>query len=188
MIDIRKFIQNLGDGAATYFDVKEPTIKRWIKTGNVPIKIAQKIFAAHEAMEKSVATPPPLPPPAMAQTPLDNLDPITHLPKNIDRRLPEIVPMAGQKLPDTIEMSPTEQSFGNNFTRPGRVSSRPMPPMKIREEGGQKVVYQENTPALADRVDAEGKPIAPTLPPSIANQGWNEPKPETPAPESVSKP
>src|SRR5256885_12462004 len=122
MIDIREFIKNLGDSAPAYFDTKPETIKRWVKTGNVPIKVAQKIYAAAEAVGKSApvtATPTPA---AFAPTPEDNLDPFTHLPRNMDKRLPEIQVMAGGRLPDTMEMSPTEQSFGNNLTRPGRVN------------------------------------------------------------------
>ncbi len=171
MIDIREFIKNLGDSAPAYFDTKPETIKRWVKTGNVPIKVAQKIYAAAEAVGKSAAPAPAPAVPVIAPTPEDNIDPFTHLPRNIDKRLPEIQVMAGGRLPDTIEMNPNEQSFGNNLTRPGRVNIKPLPPMKIREEGGQKIAYVDTSPKT---------PTA--IPPSIGGgTDWATAKPNEPA-------
>lgn len=175
MIDIRQFIRNLGDDAPAYFDVKPETIKRWIKTGNVPIKVAQKIYAGAQAMEKQQAPPQTMQEqPQVAQDPA--VDPLTHLPVNIDRSYTGMPPMGG-KLPDTIEISPTEQSFGNNMTRPGRISSAPMPPMKLRDEGGQKVAYVDNVPKA---------PIV--LPPTIANAGWADQGNPLPAPKKALNP
>ena len=75
-------------------------------------------------------------------------------------------------------MNPTEQCFGNNFTRPGRVSVAPSPPMKLRDEGGVKVAYVDN------------EPKAPTvLPPSIPNEKWigkSEPLPAPRKTEGIS--
>src|SRR5256885_13002175 len=121
MIDIRAFIRNLGDAAPAYFDVKPETIARWTKTGNVPIRVAQKIFAAAEAITKSQPAAPISVP--QVNIPMElGVDPMTHLPTNIDKTLPNIAPMGGQGLPAVIETNPVEQSFGNNFTRPGRAA------------------------------------------------------------------
>jgi hypothetical protein len=145
MIDVREFIRNLGDQAPDFFDTTDKTIQRWVKTGNIPIKAAQKVYAAYEA-SKAVAravraeavrnTPPP--------ADLAPIDPVTHLPMNIDRRLPS-VQFQGRP-PDVIEMNPLEQSFGVNMTRPGRVDVRPLPPMKLKDVGGQKVAYVDEPP------------------------------------------
>jgi hypothetical protein len=172
MTDIRNFIRNLGDNAATFFDVSPDTIRRWIKTGNVPIKKAEKIYAAMEALEKSRVEPVAPQKPTIQLSPGE--DPYTHLPQDIDRRLPEIQVAAGGKLPDTIEINPIEQSFGNNFTRPGRVHITPLPPMKLRDEGGQKVAYVDNAPK---------EPTV--LPPSIPKGGWIGPSEPLPAPRKT---
>jgi hypothetical protein len=161
MTDLRTFIRNMGKDAPAFFDVSPDTINRWLKTGSVPIKKAEKILAAINALEKS-QKPEPVP---ATQQPGPQLspgeDPYTHLPKDINRRLPEIQVTAAGRLPETIEINPTEQSFGNNFTRPGRVTYAPMPPMKLRDEGGQKVAYVDTTPKTPT-----------VLPPSIANDNW----------------
>lgn len=193
MIDVRVFIKNLGKEAPAYFGVTEKTIQRWTKTGNIPIKVAQKIFAAHEAIKLSETPTPPVaayvaPVAPQPQEPL--LDPVTHLPVNLQKHAPLIAGgravSAGGNAPDWIETDPTEQNFGINMTRPGRVSNQPMRPMKLREENGQKVAYVENTPALADQKNPDGTPKV-VLPPSIAaGTGWNEPQPETQPTKSVS--
>lgn len=204
MIDVRTFIKNLGKEAPAYFGVTEKTIQRWTKTGNIPIKVAQKIFAAHEAIRISqTPTPPvaaytdpvthlPANPPAQ---PEPQIDPVTHLPMNLQKHAPQIVGgravSAGGNAPDWIETDPTEQNFGINMTRPGRVSNQPMRPMKLREENGQKIAYVENTPPLAEQKNPDGSPKV-TLPPSIPTSvGWagpqtNESQPETQPTKSVS--
>lgn len=174
MIDVRAFIRNLGKDAPAFFDTSDQTIRRWLKTGNVPIKAAQKVFAAAQAVGQSVQPEQP-----MQRVPeVSGTDPYTHLPVNIDRRLPEIQVQAGGKLPDVIEINPTEQSFGANFTRPGRVTITPLPPMKLRDEGGQKIAYVDN------------EPKAPTvLPPSIPREGgWIGPSEPLPQPKKENKP
>ena len=171
MIDIRQFIHNLGDDAPAYFDVKKETVTRWIKTGNVPIKVAQKIYAAATALSVPVTMEAA---PAQPEQPAE--DPITHLPTNIDRRYTGQPPVSG-KLPDTIEISPTEQSFGNNMTRPGRISAKPMPPMKLRDEGGQKVAYVDNNPKTPT-----------VLPPTMPNEGWADQGAPLPAPKKALNP
>lgn len=172
MIDPRSFIRNLGKDAPAFFDTSDQTIRRWLKTGSIPIKAATKIFSAIQAAGQSVQPEPAQPQPTVQLSPGE--DPYTHLPQNIDRRLPEIQVTAGGKLPDTIEINPTEQSFGNNFTRPGRVTITPLPPMKLRDEGGQKIAYVDN------------EPKAPTvLPPSIPREGWIGPSEPLPAPRKT---
>jgi hypothetical protein len=173
MIDIRQFIRDLGKDAPAYFDTTDKTVQRWIKTGNVPIKIAQKIYAADEAIKKQA---PPQTSQEQPQVVDDGLDPLTHLPRNIDRTYQGQPPMGG-KLPETIEISPTEQSFGNNMTRPGRISAQPMPPMKLREEGGQKIAYVDNTPKTPT-----------VLPPTMANAGWADQGAPLPAPKKALNP
>jgi hypothetical protein len=172
MIDIRDFIRNLGDEAPNFFGCSKDTVRRWIKTGNVPIKVAQKIYAANAAVDKAQRPEPVPEKPTVQLSPGE--DPYTHLPKDIDRRLPEIQVTAGGRLPDTIEINPAEQSFGNNFTRPGRVTTTPLPPMKLRDEGGQKIAYVDN------------EPKAPTvLPPSIPKEKWIGPSEPLPAPRKT---
>lgn len=202
MIDIREFIKSLGKEAPAYFDVSEKTISRWVKTGNIPIKVAQKVYIAHEAMQKSQTPTPPVAANVAPPQPVPNepqIDPVTKLPVNLQKHQPQMTGgraiSAGGNNPDWIEADPTEQNFGINMTRPGRVSSQPMRPMKLREENGQKVAYVENTPALADQKNPDGSPKI-ALPPSIsggagewsapAPQQPHEPQPETSAPEGVS--
>lgn len=178
MTDVRKFIRNLGENAPAFFDVKQATVDRWLKTGSVPIKAVQKILAAVEAAKmavESVEPQEPLPQPEA----LPSVDPLTNLPKDIGRRLPD-VQVQGPP-PSEIEINPYEQSHGNNFTRPGRMplTARPLPPMKIKKVDGQDVAY----------VDTEPKtPLV--MPPEIAgNAGWSqpyEPKPTETKTERVS--
>lgn len=169
MINVREFIKQLGDKAPDFFGTKEQTVARWLKTGNIPFKAVEKVLAAQDAltalsthtkeqninngklMEQVVRNNPQLEP---------EIDPITHLPTNLDRRLPNINVPAGHA-PTVIEMSPTEQNWGVNLTRPGRVA--PLPPMKVRKVDGQDVPYVEQ-PA----------PVT-VLPPSISGDaGWSD--------------
>lgn len=172
MVDVRDFIRKLGKDAPEFFGTTEKTVKRWVKTGQLPIKAYSKIDMAVRATEnQAMPAPTPAPePPAPTQPSEPQLDPYSKLPINIDRRLPEIQVQAGGHLPDVIEMSPTEQSFGVNMTRPGRLTTAaPRPPMKIKEEGGQKVAYVDNSPRTPT-----------VLPPSIASgTGWADPKNES---------
>jgi hypothetical protein len=182
--DVREFIKALGDNAPTFFDTKPETIKRWIRTGNVPIKAAQKIFAALLASKEMAQQPPQRAPATTVTEP--GIDPMTHLPINMDRRLPEIPVMAGQSLPPVIEISPTEQSFGNNFTRPSRLPVA-QPPMVIRDDGsGNKIPVPSGAKPLSEQKNI-------SLPPSIPQSaGWTEKKDEHAAApeqtESVSAP
>jgi hypothetical protein len=170
MKPIREFIKNLGKDAPDFFGTSDQTIRRWIRTGNVPMKQAERILAAMEAVK--AITPDPAPQ-AQRVPEVSGTDPYPHLPINIDRRLPELQVQAGGTLPDVIEINPTEQSFGANFTRPGRVTITPLPPMKLRDEGGQKIAYVDN------------EPKAPTvLPPSIPREGgWIGPSEPLPHPK-----
>jgi hypothetical protein len=178
MVDPRQFIRNLGDQAPNYFGTTEKTIKRWLKTGQLPIKAFQKIELAVQATrpaDPALAQPQD---PATTQPADPPLDPYTKLPLNIDRRLPEIQVEGGGKLPPVIEMSPTEQSFGVNLTRPGRLSNTVMPPMKIKEEGGQKIAYVDTEPP---------KPIV--LPPTMqTDAGWASKGPPMPEPKKPDEP
>jgi hypothetical protein len=172
MTDIRQFIRNLGDDAPTFFGTKPDTIKKWLRTGSVPIKAAQKIFAAESATIKTLKQQEP-------PKPEQETDPYSGLPLNIDRRLPNVQSTTGG-MPSVIEMNPAEQSFGVNMTRPGRIQrSRTLPPMKIKEVNGQKVAYIDDSPK------------APTvLPPSIPKDNtWtkNDAKQTPEKTESVSQ-
>ncbi len=173
MTDVRQFIKNLGPNAPTFFDTTEKTIQRWVKTGNVPIKQAQKIFMAMQAMQAPPQTNPE-PPVVVA----DPIDPMTHLPTNLEK----IQPNSQGRPPEWIDLDPREQSFGNNFTRPSRPPTRSLQPMKLRDEGGSKVAYVENTPALADMKNPDGTPKAPALPPSIGGTDWAAQGAPLPAP------
>lgn len=186
-MDVRTFIKNLGDDAPAFFDVKPETVRRWIKTGNVPIKAANKIFVAmnaatRQSSQQFVTTEQPE---AISTT--TEMDPMTNLPRNIDRRLPAVQFQGA--LPSEIEINPAEQSFGNNLTRPGRVpTAKPLPPMKLRDDGGQRVAYVENTPALAERRDKDGNLIKPVLPPTIAqDDSWAAKGNPIPAPKNESR-
>lgn len=164
MIDVRQFIRQLGDKAPDFFGTKEQTVARWLKTGNIPFKAVEKVLAASEALnalspevKEAQQTPAQAPLPT---SPEPDVDPITHLPTNIDRRLPQIQAAPGHGA-QVIEMSPTEQNWGVNLTRPGRVA--PLPPMKVRKVDGQDVAYVEQ-PA----------PVT-VLPPSISGDaGWSD--------------
>lgn len=164
----REFLKNLGDDKGPdFFGVSQATFKRWVKSGNVPLKAADKVLAAMQAMSQSEPAPATTPQPEQPA-----IDPYTKLPIQMDRRLPDIQVQAGGHLPDVIEISPTEQSFGMNLTRPGRLASaRPAPPMKIKEEGGQKIAYVDNAPRTPT-----------TLPPSIpTGTGWADKNESAPA-------
>jgi hypothetical protein len=162
MVDVRQFIRSLGKNAPEFFGASDQTIRRWLKTGSVPIKAAQKVFTAVQAGQAAQGPTQQAPEP-QAQP---QIDPLTHMPSGLVNRTPQYpsggrAQAAGGTSPDWIEMNPVEQNFGNNFTRPGRMSVAPMRPMKLRDEGGQKVAY----------VDTE--PKAPTvLPPSIPKGEW----------------
>ncbi len=183
MTDVRTFIKNLGSDAPAFFDTTDKTIQRWIKTGNVPIKQAQKIFMAMQAMQG--VAPEQLSPEVRAQVVAEAqqpaVDPMTHLPTNMQK----VTPSVQGKPPDVIEIDPREQSFGMNMTRPSRPPAQ-YAPMKLKDEGGQKVAYVEGTPALADMKNPDGTPKAPALPPSIGGAGWADQG--KPLPEPIKKP
>lgn len=170
MTNIREFIKNLGDKAPAFFDTKDTTVARWLKTGNIPFKAVEKVMMASDALRSTNAvtstetvTESLKPIEGQPEQPVeDQIDPLTHLPVNMDKRLPTLNP--GHS-PQVIEMSPTEQSWGLNLTRPGRLPQRgALPPMKIRKENGQDVPYTE-----------QPKPIT-VLPPDIGNEpGWGKP-------------
>ncbi len=160
----REFIKSLGDNAATFFDVKPETIARWLKTGNVPVRAADKIFMAMNAAKLASVDPREENRSELVELSkaVTDIDPITHLPRNLNKRLPELQ----GKPPAVIEINPTEQSFGNNFTRPGRINTQPLPPMKLRRtEDGQVEAYIDNHPK------------SPTvIPPTIdSGVGWGRP-------------
>lgn len=179
MTNIREFIKNLGDKAPLFFDTKDTTVARWLKTGSIPMKAVEKVLMASEAMrltgttEFTTATPPTAgtPEPLHEVVREPDVDPVTHLPTNIDRKLPQIQALPGHA-PQTIEMSPTEQSWGINLTRPGRIQT--LPPMKIRKVDGQSIPFVE-----------QPKPIT-VLPPSIGSDpGWGKPNEPTVKKEST---
>lgn len=171
-MNTREFIKSLGENAAEFFDVKPETIARWLKTGNVPVKAADKIFMAMNASKLAVVessqpitvNSPGINPPSPQVVVETKVDPVTHLPTGMSAKLPDIQ-VAGQK-PAIIETDPREQSWGNNLTRPGRRDAQPLPPMKLRRrEDGQVEAYVDTQPA---------PPVV--IPPTInANAGWGRP-------------
>lgn len=177
MTDLRQFIKNLGDNAPKFFDTKETTVKRWLKTGSLPFKATQKILMAIEATQGSQApvtlengTVVPAPNTDLPQEPA--IDPVTKLPVDMRRGNFQIQGTP----PNFIEEDPREQSFGLNTTRPGRMP-QPLPPMKIKKVDGQDVAYVDNHPRT---------PIVmpPTMP---TGADWNKPleRPE-PQPKKTS--
>lgn len=172
MTNIREFIKKLGDKAPAFFDTKASTVERWLKTGSIPMKAVEKVLISIEtidairAPQASVEQPqvdPVTHLPAQAEPTEPQVDPITHLPIGIDTRRPQLQGTP----PSVIEMSPTEQSWGINLTRPGRINRAPLPPMKIRKVDGMDVPYVE-----------QPKPVT-TLPPEIGGgeAGWSNPLP-----------
>lgn len=159
-MEIREFIRNLGDKAPEIFDTSDKTIARWLKTGSIPMKAAQKAFTIMQAMDGARSFQEAKP--DVAPNFVANIDPLTNLPRDLDRRLPTI---QGQP-PSEIEINPAEQSFGNNLTRPGRMSSTPMKPMLIKKVDGVDVAYTPEQP----------KPpsiISPTIPQGAG--AWSKP-------------
>ena len=166
MIDVRAFIRNLGDQAPSFFNTKDTTVARWLKTGNIPFKAVEKVLAAEEALktvtEAHQASQPAQngPAPVSQSVTEPEIDPLTHLPRDLDRKLPAINAAPGHA-PQVIEMSPTEQNWGINLTRPGR---DPYAPMKIRKVDGQDVPYTEQPAPVRD------------LPPEMGDggAGWSD--------------
>ena len=152
MVNIREFIRNLGDKAPAFFDTKEQTVTRWLKTGSIPMKAVEKVLMAAEAMrvtgtaEFQTNTPPPpnTPEPIRVIEKEPEIDPMTNMPVGAKSRMPEF--QGG--MPAEIEIDPSEQNWGNNLTRPGRLpQSRPLPPMKIRKVNGQDIPFVDTQPA-----------------------------------------
>ncbi len=165
MINVREFIKQLGDKAPDFFGTKKETIARWLKTGNIPFKAVEKVLVADETLKQlqggNQVRDLPEPQPDTEATPPE-IDPLTKLPVSLDRRLPQIPQQPGHQ-PQVIEMSPTEQNWGVNLTRPGRINAQPMPPMKIRKENGQSIPYVEQPAPVKE------------LPPEIGGgeAGWS---------------
>ena len=158
MINVREFIKKLGDKAPDFFGTKDVTVARWLKTGNIPFKAVEKVLAAEEALNMLHGAPrtevthtaPVLQPATPTVEEGSDIDPLTHLPANLDRKLPQINAAPGHA-PQVIEMSPTEQNWGLNLTRPGRPAiTQPFPPMKIRKVNGQDVPYVEQPAPIRD--------------------------------------
>jgi hypothetical protein len=177
-MEIRTFIKNLGDKAPEFFDAKPVTVARWLKTGNIPLKAAEKVMLAMRAFEEVEVMDGAVKlddetyklaeeaEPAMSE-----VDPVTHLPTDLNRKLPAVQSAPGHA-PQVIEMNPTEQSFGLNLTRPGRPNTAPLPPMKIRKVNGQNIPYIE-----------QPKPVT-VMPPEISGDaGWSNKGQPLPQPE-----
>ena len=176
MINVREFIKQLGDKAPDFFSTKKETVARWLKTGNIPFKAVEKVLVAEETLrqvavpvsQEMIATTPPPPQDTVPVKPQEvEVDPLTHLPTNLPKNQPRVgggrAVSAGGTAPDWIEADPTEQNFGVNMTRPGRINAQPLPPMKIRKENGQSIPYVE-----------QPKPVT-NLPPEIGggDAGWS---------------
>jgi hypothetical protein len=170
MTNIREFIKKLGDKAPSFFDTKEATVARWLKTGSIPMKAVEKVLIAEETLRQLSA---PEPEPHVAVDPIPaatepDIDPLTHLPNNLPKVQPQFgggrAVSAGGSSPDWIEADPTEQNFGVNMTRPGRINTQPLPPMKIKKVNGQDVPYVEQPAPIKD------------LPPEIGSgaAGWSD--------------
>jgi hypothetical protein len=170
MINVREFIKQLGDKAPDFFSTKKETVARWLKTGNIPFKAVEKVLVADETLKQlqggnQVRDIPEPQPEVATQEP--DVDPLTHLPVNLPKNQPRVgggrAVSAGGTAPDWIEADPTEQNFGVNMTRPGRINAQPLPPMKIRKENGQSIPYVE-----------QPKPVT-NLPPEIGggDAGWS---------------
>lgn len=169
MTNIREFIKKLGDKAPAFFDTKETTVARWLKTGSIPMKAVEKVMIAEEALRavgtievtQDAPTQVPQPEPIRVVTE-EAIDPLTKLPIGLDTRRPQIQPAPGFQ-PSVIEMNPAEQNWGVNLTRPGRINQGPLPPMKIKKVNGQDVPFVE-----------QPKPVT-VLPPELGNAeaGWS---------------
>ena len=176
MTDVRAFIRKLGDKAPDFFGTKPETVARWLKTGNIPFKAVEKVLTAEEAfkltgtIEVTSQNKPPegTPEPIRQVVTEPDIDPVTHLPTNLPKVQPQYsggrAVSAGGSSPDWIEADPTEQNFGINMTRPGRMNTQPYPPMKIRKVNGQDVPYVEQPAPVTN------------LPPEIGGgeAGWSD--------------